>query len=863
MTSQRNLRLKQLLLDAPVSVCIERAKFYTETHKETQGLHPSIRAAKALEKTLKNMSIFILDEDQIVGYRTSKPLGFIIPLERGEANLILRTFLRDKRNRYYYISREDRKLLLKELIPYWDGKTVLDKKIKLFKEHSLLYKGKMSLRKFLKAFGWGFLKNLSSAGGSGIKTSAIFTGARYLRQGLMSNSPNGICTVLDDQGHLVMGHNHLLQWGFGGIKLRALEILNRNRGITMQANGGTEITSGIGYNDLAKPSPSDIRFSKNTCSEDNNAFLEAVLICCDAAAQFIKRFALLAEDKAKKAVDKRRSAELIQISKICNNISYDPPKTFRDAIQLVWFNEIIGNISHGTGGILALGRPDQYLYPFYKDDMETGLINKAQVTELLEELMIKSGANLLGVPTTGSGDSKDFGNDHVAITLGGVDRNGDDATNELSYLFLEAFENIKGTTISFSIRVSPEISPSEWVERALHTYRVTNGAAFYNDDIIIEALQRNGVLLEDARDYAIVGCVEPAPQGNAFPITAGNTINLPSLFEMLLNNGETFLGAGLPPLQKFDSKSFKSWEELWNKFKELIKLGVAISVRCANLKDKVYAENYPNPFISMTLEGCLENALDMTQGGAKYNFNTLSTDGFVTVANSLVALKKVVFDDKELSLAEMIDILNMNFKNREDLRVKLLNKVPKFGNDDPYADSITQELMDVFCDEINSHSCYRTPGQFRPCLFTAGSHVLTGLLKSATPDGRKAGEPVSNSLSPSNGTEKNGPTAVFNSVAKLCNRKMGSGMSLNMRFLPLFLKSEEGCKKMTNLILSYFKNTGMHVQFNVIDQSILKDAQVHPQKYKDLVVRVSGYNAFFVNLDTGLQEDIMGRVQFG
>ncbi|MBD3227514.1 MAG: hypothetical protein GF329_04925 [Candidatus Lokiarchaeota archaeon] len=863
LMNNRIHEMKQKFLNAPVSLCIERAKYYTEVYKDNENLHPSIRAAKALEKTLKNMSIFIEDDDQIVGYRTSKKLGIIIPIERGETNTIFRLALPNQgKNPFYHISKRDKKTLLKELIPYWDGKTVIDKKMKLFKENNLFYNGKLSIWKFLKAFGLSHLKHLVGIGGGVLNIRAILKGARYIRQALLANSPNGTSTVLDDQGHLIGGHNNLVKSGFGELKERALEILRLNKNIRMATNGGTMSISSIRKRNVEQKVDKDNRFSKNTGSEDNNAFLEAVIICCDAAAHFINRFAELAKNKAEKEKDNKRAKELRQISDICKNIAYGKPNNFREAVQLVWFNEIIGNISHGTGVILSLGRPDQYLYPFYKSDIESGLITDDEALEILEELLIKSGSNLLGLPSMGTGEAKDFGSDHIALAVGGVDKEGNDATNDLSYLFLKAYEDIKGTTVSFSVRLSPNKSSREWIERAIETYLKTSGVALYNDEIIIKALERNGVSLKDARDYSIVGCVEPAPQGNAFPITAGNAVGLCTLFEMLLNNGESILGGGLPDLKKFDSKSFNSFEELFEKFKQLIRLGISHAVKCSNLKDKIYAENFPNPFISMTLEGCLENALDMTQGGAKYNYNTLSSDGFATIANSLISLKKVVFEEREISLPKMIKILNSNFKNHEKLRIKLKNKVPKYGNDNDYADAIAQELMDIYCDEINKHSCYRTPGQFRPCLFTAGTHVFTGLLKAATPDGRKAGKPVSNSLSPSNNTERNGPTAVFNSVAKLCTEKMGSGMSLNMRLLSSLLRDEERRKKIIDLILGYFQLGGMHVQFNVLDHDTLKDAKLHPENYQDLVVRVSGYNAYFVNLDEGLQNDIMDRIEF-
>ncbi|MGV9204118.1 MAG: pyruvate formate lyase family protein [Promethearchaeia archaeon] len=865
----RTEKLKDLMLHAPYEFCIERAKWYTESFKQTEGEEPALRMAKALEMTLKKIPIFILDKEQIIGSRTSKLLGVGIPVERGDANNILRVLLKSMTHRKfkpYHISKEEEKLLMDEIFPYWDGKTVSDKKIRAYRKNGLYMKTKTSILKLLKAFRLKNIKNLLDMLRSGTNKVKLKS-ARYLRQFIMSNSPNGTSTALDDQGHLIMGHGNLLAEGYKSIKQKAIkkseEIIPQIES-EIKYNGGSMNTINNTLEEIV-PYKAESEFQekfskKNGYNINNLAFLEAVIICCNSASNFILRYSNLAIKKAKREKDPQRKKELYEIAERCNWISNNKPRDFREAIQLVWFNEIMASISHGLGGILALGRPDQYLYPFYQADIKEGRISKNQVLELLEELIIKSGSNIMGLPSFG-GSGTDFGTDHVAITVGGVNKDGVDATNDLSYLFVDAFENIKGMTVSFSIRIDPKTSPRLWIERAIETLQNTSGPAFYNDQAIIKALVNNGASIEDARNYAIVGCVEPAPAGCSFPITAGNAVSLTSLLEMLLNDGRTMLGNTLPGLEPFNSKKFQSYEELWNKFKELINLGVNHAVKCSNIKDKIHAENYPNPFISMTLNGCIESALDMTQGGAKYNYNTLSTDGFATVANSLTALKKYVFEDKAISLKKLIKILHKNYKHAEPLQVKLKQKIPKYGNDNEYADEIIKDLANVFCDEINSHPTIRG-GQFRPCLFTAGTHTLTGMMLSATPDGRKAGEPVSNSLSPSNNTEKNGPTAVFNSVAKLCMEKMGSGMSLNMRLLPALLNTKENMNKIMNLVRGYFEKGGMHVQFNVVDQEILKEARDNPEDFQDLIVRVSGYNAYFVNLDLALQNDIIDRIQF-
>lgn len=847
-----------MVYDAPYEICIERAKYWTESYKETEGQHPTIRAARALEKTLDNMSIFILDQEQIVGHRTSKFLGAIIPVERGDVNIILREFLQNLKTRErkpFRIREEDEELLFKEILPYWRGKTVSEKKRELWRKTGLVPEKKSELpdvAKIINHFGLEWVQEaMKLSGGEFVEASR----------------PTHVITVLDDQGHLVMGHKNILKWGYGGIKKRAMEKLEEvNKFLESEKidtdNRETVIEDYVDIDKLEKKFQE--RFSKNNgYSIDNKAFLEAVIICCDASSRFIKRFAALAKNMSEKETNKVRAAELKEISQICDWISTNPPRNFREALQLVWFNQIIGNISHGLGAILGVGRPDQYLYPYYKSDIEKKAISEAKVVELLEEFLIKLSSNLLILPNLqGQNDASELGEDHVAVTVGGVDENGEDAVNELSYLFMQACENVKCMTISFSVRIAPNKNPKEWIKRAVDIYSKTNGPALYNDNVIIPALVNAGVSLEDARDYAIVGCVEPAPQGNAFPITAGNAVSMPGLLEMVLNCGQTRLGGKLDSIEIGDPREFRSYEEIWNKYMQLIKHAVHYAVKCANIKDIVHAENYPNPYISMTLDGCIENALDMTQGGAKYNFNTLSSDGWATVANSLCALKKVVFEDKEITMKEMADILDNNYREYEKFRLKLINSLPKYGNDDDYVDSIMSKLTNAFCEEVMSHPTIRTPGVYRPCLFSAGTHTLTGRFLGATPDGRKAGEAVSNALSPSNGTEKNGPTAVLKSATKMDTTKFSSGMSLNMRLSPLLLRTEENRSKIADLISAYFKMGGMHVQFNVVNQETLIDAQRHPEKYQDLIVRVSGYCAYFVNLGKALQDDIIARCQF-
>ncbi len=866
MTSRTDL-YRQMVYDAPYEICIERAKYYTESYKETEGLHPSIRAARALEKTLEHMTIYILDVEQIVGNRSSKVVASVIPIERGEMIPVVQMDLKNMKNRErkpFQISAEEERLLKKEIIPYWKGKgkTVRDMKEKIWDRLGLLWKISIGLGSWVKKyrqFGWNWLKEYYNRL---IKGRVLH--ARAGIRLLASNNPNFVNNIFDTQGHLVMGHQNILEWGFAGVKQRIEECLQQ---INKESKGETSNPPLLNIEKLSKEWNPEQEFQTRFVNNggaigDKKAFLEAALICTNAAVKFIQRFAQLTEKKAREVNDPRKE-ELERIGKICEWIATNKPRSFREALQLVWFNQVIATISHGMGGILAIGRADQLLYPFYKIDLESGRITDAEVTELCEELLIKLSYNLLMLPAYGKATASELGGDNAALTVGGIDKEGNDATNELSYLFMDATENIKSMTNSFSIRIHPEKSPKRWIDRSIAIFSKTSGPAIFNDAIIIPALQKGGISLEDARDYALIGCVEPTSQGNTFGTTSGNDISLVGLLELVLTNGMIRSVGKKYGLETGKPEEFNSYDEVWNAYLQQLRNMINHMVKCVNIKDFIYAYYYPNPFISMTLDGCLEKALDMTQGGAKYNFSSISGRGLGTTADSLAALKKMVFEDKTLPMKNMVKILNKHYKKNEEFQMRLKNKLPKFGNDDDSVDSIACDIANAFCDEVTRHSCLRTPGIYRPSFFSYGLFIVDGFLLGATPDGRNAGEAVSNSLSPVINTEKSGPTAVIKSITKIDHTKISNGMALNMRLIPMLLDSPEKRAKIADLVLTYLKLGGQEIQFNVVRQEDLIDAQIHPEKYQDLVIRVSGYSAYFVDVGKPVQEDIIARYQFG
>jgi pyruvate formate-lyase/glycerol dehydratase family glycyl radical enzyme len=821
----RTERLRSLILDAPYEICIERARYYTESFRRTEGQPPAIRAARAFVHTLENMTVYILDDEAIVGNRSSKLVAAVIPIERGEINVVLDMELDQltrRSDRPFHISPEEKRELTCELLPYWKGKTIRDRKKQLWREHGLFFPVKItpaSLIDRIRGFGLSGLYKLIATSQGNLKTMI------QASEEIPMNNPGLVMNVFDVQGHLVLGHRYLISEGFAGAKKRAQARLEH-----------------LGHDPEAR------------------TFLESVIMCCDAARDFSARFAHLAETKAEAEKDAFRKKELLEIAERCRRVPYLPPRDFREAVQWVWLTQVLALVSYGMSGIFALGRMDQYLYPFLEADLEKRRITEQDAISLLEEFIIKLSYNLLVLPSFGKQTGSELGSDDMALTIGGVGRDGEDAVNPLTYLFIRAIENMRTMANAVSFRIS-EKNPDEYLERAVAVQRRNSGPSIFNDEAIIPALQESGYSLEDARDYAIIGCVEPTSDGNTFGCTSGNDISLVGALEMALHNGTLrMLGRRVGPATG-DPRTFTSFEQLMKVYKKQIAACVDIVARCTKLKDQAYAEILPCPLVSITLKGCIESAQDMTRGGAQYNFNSISARGLATATDSLAAIRQFVFEEKSISMDELMSAIDNNFKNNEPLRLRLKTRAPKFGNDDDKADELAREIAEFFCREVMKHKPERG-GIFRPSFFSYGLHVLEGQILGATPDGRRAGEPISNSLSPANQSEKKGPVALLQSVAKLNHCIIPNGSTTNLKLMPSMIETEPGLKKIAAMIRAYFKLGGMQLQFNVVSDETLRKAQADPEAYKDLVVRVSGYSAYFVDLGKPVQEDIIARASF-
>jgi len=616
----------------------------------------------------------------------------------------------------------------------------------------------------------------------------------------------------------------------------------------------------IGYSGIIKQAESHQSKLKRDALDfqEKYDFYEAVKIHYKAATQFSKRYSELAYDMALKEENEDRSKELSSIGDMMKKFTIGTAESFYEAIQLIHFTQNIINIIYQRS-VVALGRLDQILWPYYKQDLENNHVTKDFALELIEELNLKLTWNVTLLPTDYTTIANALGQNTQTITISGVDKAGNDTTNEISYLFLEAYKNIKALTTDLSVRVHKK-TPEKFYKEAIKVFQSTSGIAFYNDDVIIPAMKKAGNSLEDARNYAIIGCVEPSSQGNTFAATGRIFINLPGVLELTLNNGYCNLTKQISGLETGDPINFTNFKELYNAFISQLRYNIEKAVKIAKVGDEETVNFFPQPFVSALIEGCIEKGKDYTAGGAKYNFSSITAYGFATLVDSFYNIKNLIYEEKVITLPEFIEILNSNFNGEEELRQRLINKFDKWGNDKEEVDKLAIELWDLFCSEVVKHKCSRN-GRYNPGAYSMGVHVIEGLFSRASADGRKETKPLSNSLSPVNKVERNGITAALNSIAKLNYDHATNGVAVNIRIHPQNLEGDESINKFMHLIKGYFDSGGMQLQPTAVSTETLREAQKNPENYTDLVVKVGGYNATFVDLGSPIQNDIIERLE--
>ncbi len=589
-------------------------------------------------------------------------------------------------------------------------------------------------------------------------------------------------------------------------------------------------------------------------------FLRAVNITLDAAIGLARRYALLARSMAKKKEkDARRRAELERIAQTCDWVPANPARNFYEAFQAMWFAYLVVMIEGWSYGI-GFGRPDQFLYPYYKKDREEGRLTIDEARELIALFYIKVNGSVVPMCLAAA---RCYGGHPLTanITIGGLTRDGRDGVNELSYLFLDAEKDLGLSAEDLIIRIHKN-TPDAFVMKACEVAKALRGKLkFVSDETTIQQLLVDGKPIEYARDYIIDGCNSPTVPGYSQDVPGG-LFNLPLMLELALNNGVSRMtGMQIGP-KTGDPRKFKSYDEVWNAYKKQVETLLPVLILFKNTDDQLYADFCQNPFQSALFHGCIEKGLDITAGGtAPYLSHANSLSAAPNVGDSLAAIKKAVFEDKKITMSRLIDALDKNFQGEDEI-LHILIGCPKFGNDDDYVDSI---VNDVLVHGSIEASKYKGIGG---ALTTVAAHIVTGdvpmgKVVGALPDGRKAGEPLSEGgISPYQGRNVNGPVATLRSVAKLDHLKLTHGSVLNMRFNPEALKDDTKMRKFASILRTFCETGGALVQFNIVSTDMLKDAQKHPEKYRDLLVRVATYSAYFVELSPELQNDIIARMEF-
>ena len=596
---------------------------------------------------------------------------------------------------------------------------------------------------------------------------------------------------------------------------------------------------------------------------DKNAYekreeLKAMDIVADAIIMFAQRHAEELLKLSEIETDTNRKYELLEMAKVCRKVPAHAPETFHEALQYYWFVHVGVITELNPWDSFNPGRLDRNLFPFYKNDIENNRLTKDKAIELLHLFWIKFNNHpsppKIGITAKESNTYTDF----ALINVGGVNTDGSDATNELTYIILDVIEEMRILQPSSMVQLSKK-NPDRLMKRAAKIVKTGFGQpSIFNTDAIIQELVYQGKTIEDARNGGASGCVEAGAFGTEAYILTGY-FNLTKILELTLNNGFD-KGSGMcHGLKTGNPADFKSFEELLNAFQKQLQHFVNLKILGNNIIDKVFENYMPAPFLSLIIDDCVKNGVDYNCGGARYNTSYIQGVGLGTITDSLTAIKFHVFDNLNITFSDFLNALNVDFDGYEDFRYDLIYNTPKYGNDDDYADNQAVTIFNMFYNAVNGRPTVRG-GTFRINMLPTTSHVYFGTKIGATPDGRKAKQPLSEGISPVQGADVNGPTSVIRSASKIDQLKTG-GTLLNQKFTPNFLATDEGLNNLVYLVRSYFRLDGHHIQFNVVSAETLADAKKHPENYRDLIVRVAGYSDYFNDLTEELQDEIIRRTE--
>ncbi|MDD3347165.1 formate C-acetyltransferase/glycerol dehydratase family glycyl radical enzyme [Oscillibacter sp.] len=777
--NDRLRRLRQKNLAQTPEICSERARIVTEAYEQFQDLPAALLRARTLEKILREMSIWIADDELIVGNQASMAKGTPV-FPEFSVDWIMRELdqFEMRRSSKYKLSAEN-KAVLKEVLPKWKGRTVKERALSVIPDEA---KEAMACQAFL-------LSPLS-------------------------------CGL----GHISVQYEKLID--------RGLEYLI------------DELTEKKAH---CRP--------ENAADLERGIFYDSCLIVCNALIAFAERFAALAEQKAAASEEPRR-AELLEIARVCRKVPRQRAETFQEALQSFWFLHLCLQIE-SNGHSMSPGRFDQYTIRSYNADMERG-ISPQREEELLGCLWVKFAEISKLRDYTGSlafGGYPMFQN----LIVGGMDADGRDVTNAVSLLCCKVTAELKLSQPSLSMRWHKG-TPESMKRSAAEVARAGIGMpAYFNDEAIIPILRNIGCSLEEARNYCEVGCVEPHVAGKMEGMYSTGFTNLCKVLELAIFNGEDPVSGkkiGIPV-----GEAFEDFHDFYNAYRKEQRYIMDLHAFCVNAVEYAHSAMCPTPLVSCFVEDCIERGKDIRCGGAHYNYTSPNAVGLANLGDSMLVIKKKVFENHKYSMEEMRKMLRCNFHGYETVRQEFLHNVPKYGNDDDEADLMTRICGEDYCRDFKRYTGYRS-ASFQPGLQSISAHALFVGSLGATPDGRTKEMLVSDGgVSPAQGRDVCGPTAEMLSVAKLNHFEATNGALLNVKFHPSTVQGEKGLQNLCALTDAFFNLGAQHVQYNVVDSEVLRDAQKHPEKYSDLVVRVAGFSVLFTTLDVVLQNDIIERTQ--
>lgn len=586
--------------------------------------------------------------------------------------------------------------------------------------------------------------------------------------------------------------------------------------------------------------------------------LKSFDISCDALILFAQRHAELARSQAEAEADPARKNELLRIAEVCTRVPAEAPRNFQEALQYYWFCHLAVVTELNGWDSFNPGHLDQHLLPFFQRGVADGTLTRESARELLECFFIKFNNHpappKVGVTAAESGTYTDFAN----INIGGLLRDGSDGSNEISHILLDIVDEMHLLQPSTNVQLSRK-SPDAFLK---HTLRVVSrGYGFpsiFNTDTVVEEQLRQGKTLEDARAGGCSGCVEVGAFGKEAYILTGY-FNLVKVLELALHNGLDPRTGKQLGLRTGPVESLTSYEDLFEAFKRQLDYFIDIKISGSRLIERMYADQMPAPFLSVLIDDCIANGRDYNAGGARYNNTFIQMVGLGSITDCLSAVKELCFDTQSISLSKLADVLDADFNGEDVLRQRLVNKTRKYGNDDDYADGLMLDVFNACFKAVDGRPDARG-GHYRVEMLPTTCHVYFGSVVGAMPDGRRAGLPLSEGISPVQGADRHGPTAVIKSAAKMDHVKTG-GTLLNMKFAPALVTSDGAVDKWAQLVRSYFRMDGHHVQFNVVTVDTLREAREHPDQHRDLIVRVAGYSDYFCDLSDALQEEIIARTE--